>query len=70
MLYPTEMAEGLRNSKEQVEAAFYEWLLDGLEPEEAERFCETLDKLYLRSKAESRSGFGHVMPLIEGEKSI
>lgn len=70
MLYPTERAEGLRNSREQVEAAFYEWLLEELEPEEADRFCETLDKLYLRSKAESRSGFGHVMPLIEGEKSI
>lgn len=68
MLYPTGRAEGLRNSKEQVEAAFYEWLLEGLDPEEAGRFCETLDKLYLRSKAESRGGFSHVIPLIEGEK--
>ena len=70
LLFATEKAEGLRNSKAQVETAFYEWLLEELEPEEADRFCETLDKLYLRSKAESRSGFGHVMPLIEGEKSI
>ena len=45
LLIATETAEGLRNSKAQVETTFYEWLLAELPEEEKNAFCETLDKL-------------------------
>lgn len=60
LLFPTEKAEELKTSKAAVEAHFYEWLLEELEEEEKEAFCKILDKLYLRSKHESRSGFPHM----------
>ncbi len=60
LLYATPKADSLKNSKAAVEAAFYEWLLEELTEDERSRFCETLGKLYLRSKAESRSGFPHI----------
>lgn len=63
LLYATDKAEGLRNSKAQVETAFYEWLLAELPQEERTAFCRTLDTLYHRSKAESRAGFPHMAAL-------
>ena len=68
LLYATEKAETLKNSKVQIETVFYDWLLSELPEEEREAFCKTLDMLYLRSKKESRSGFLNVKRLIsEGE---
>lgn len=64
LLYPTQKAEELKTSKTTVETLFYEWLLDELEPDERTAFIATLEKLYLRSKKESRSGFPHIMELI------
>lgn len=60
LLYATEKAEGLRNTKAGIEAAFYEWLLRSLPEEEKAAFCRTLHTLYLRSKEESRAGFPHM----------
>lgn len=60
LLYAAEKAERLKTSKAVVEEAFYAWLLEELEPQERAAFAETLNKLYLRSKQESRSGFPHV----------
>ena len=60
LLYATEQAERLKNSKAQIEAAFYQWLLAELPEEEKEAFCQTLEKLYRRSKAESKEGFPHI----------
>ena len=77
LLYATEKAERLKTSKAAVETVFYEWLLEELEEEEKTAFTDMLNKLYLRSKQESRSGFPHVTKLIcqehifqenEGEK--
>ena len=77
LLYATEKAERLKTSKAAVETVFYEWLLEELEEEEKTAFTDMLNKLYLRSKQESRSGFPHVKKLIcqehicqenEGEK--
>lgn len=65
LLYATEMAENLKNSKAQIETIFYEWLLSELTPEEKDSFCQTLDKLYQRSKTESKSDFIHVSRLVE-----
>lgn len=64
-LYATEEAENLRNSKASVEAEFYEWLLNELSDDERTAFCTTLNKLYERSKRESRSGFPNVVLKIQ-----
>ena len=69
LLYPTEQAEQLKSSKTEIEAAFYEYLLGTLEPEEARAFAATLEKLYLASKAESRAGFPHFLAEPEQEES-
>lgn len=67
LLYATEQVQGLRNSKAQIEACFYEWLLAELPEAERDAFCQTLNTLYLRSKKESRSGFPHMEALIRKE---
>ena len=43
---------------------FYEWLLAELPEEEKEQFCETLDKLYWRSKNERRAGFVNISEVV------
>ena len=60
LLYATELAENLKNSKARIETIFYEWLLEELPEEEKEQFCKTLDTLYWRSKRERQAGFVHV----------
>ena len=67
LLYATEQAQSLRNSKAQIETCFYEWLLAELPEEERTAFCQTLDTLYHRSKKESRSGFPHMAALLRKE---
>ena len=66
LLYATEKAENLRNSKVSIEQAFYGWLLSELPEEERAGFCRILNGLYVRSKQQSRSGFPDVRKLIEG----
>lgn len=61
LLYPTEKAEAMKSSKAEIEASFYEYITSTLTKEEKEIFAETLDKLYVTSKAESRGGFKHFM---------
>ncbi|MCI5612426.1 MAG: MarR family transcriptional regulator [Roseburia sp.] len=65
MLYATQKAEKLKNSKAYIEGVFYEWLLAELPEEEKEAFCKTLDMLYWRSKRQSRAGFPDVSALID-----
>ena len=59
LLYPTGKAENLKSSKAEIEAAFYGYLTAALPADEAAAFAATLDKLYHRSKTESRAGFPH-----------
>ena len=66
MLYPTPQAEGLRNAKAEAENAFYNYLLAGLDEAERAAFLAALGKLYRRSKEESRAGFPHLRPILEG----
>ena len=54
--------------KQSIEAVFYEWLLAELPEEEKNAFCETLDKLYWRSKNERRAGFVDIAELVEKHK--
>ena len=67
LLYPTEKAEGLKASKAEIEASFYEYLTGTLTPEEAAAFAAALDKLYTASKEESRAGFPHFQKMAGGE---
>lgn len=57
LLYATEKANSLKNSKVSVEALYYEWLEEALTPEDNAEFCRILNTLYERSKAESKAGF-------------
>lgn len=65
LLYATEKAEQLKNSKAAIESKFYEWLLAELPEEEKEAFCKTLDTLYWRTKQERRAGFVNVAKCVE-----
>ncbi len=66
LLYATAQAEGLRNAKAEAESAFYDYLMAGLDEAEQEAFLSALDKLYRRSKEESRAGFPHLKAIAEG----
>lgn len=57
LLYATEKADSLKNSKASVEALYYEWLAEVFTSEDEEAFCRLLNTLYTRSKAESKAGF-------------
>ena len=67
LLYATEQAEGLRNAKAEAESAFYDYLMEGLDEAERVSFLTALDKVYRRSKAESRAGFPHLRSVMEGD---
>lgn len=69
-LYATEKAEELKNSKTSVESEFYEWLLEELPETERTEFCRILDKLYLRSKSQSRAGFPDVSARIAAKEGV
>ena len=60
LLFPTALAEGLRDAKADAESAFYDYLLAELDEESRAVFLSALDALYRRSKEESRSGFPHI----------
>ena len=67
LLYATEKAEQLKNSKAHIETVFYEWLLSELPEEEKEAFCTTLNKIYWKSKNERRAGFVNIAAILESE---
>ena len=67
LLYATEAADGLRNSKAHIEEVFYSWLLEGLDEAEAKQFCDTLDRLYRKIKAQRQAEFRDVAALLEQE---
>lgn len=56
LLYATEKAEQLKNSKAYIEGVFYEWLLAELPEEEKEAFCQTLDQVVLEIQITEESG--------------
>ena len=61
LLYATEKADQLKNSKASVEALYYEYLQETLSPEENAEFCRLLNILYTRSKAESKADFPNLI---------
>ena len=65
LLFATEQAEGLRNAKADAESAFYDYIMAELDDETRAAFLDTLDKVYMRSKEESRAGFPHLKAILE-----
>lgn len=63
-LFPTPKAEELKKDKRALESAYYSYLLEGLSEEEATAFAELLDKVYLRSKEESKRDFADLKAAI------
>lgn len=57
LLFATERAEELKNSKAHLEEAFYEWLLEPLTPEERSELARLLDILDQRCRAERQEHF-------------
>lgn len=47
-IVPTEAARAIHERAVTQQAAFYDWLLEELSPEEEQKFRETLDMLYQR----------------------
>lgn len=56
LLYATEKADQLKNSKAYIESVFYEWLLEPLSDQQRQEFAATLETLYLRSREQSPGG--------------
>lgn len=69
LLFATEKAETLRNSKATVEQTFYEWLLEELTESDRDNFCRILNELYLRSKTQARAGFPDVAARLDTGES-
>lgn len=66
LLYATGKAENLKNSKTQIEARFYEWLMEILTEEEKKEFAGILDLLYQRCKNESKDDFINMSRIVKG----
>ena len=69
LLFATEKAETLRNSKATVEQTFYEWMLEELTESDRDNFCRILNELYLRPKTQARAGFPDVAARLETGES-
>lgn len=65
LLYPTQKAESVKNSRVNVENLFYDWLFDELNEEEKSVFFPLLDRLYTKSKAERKTDFKTLVSLYE-----
>ncbi len=65
LIFPTEKANDLKNSKAQIETEFYSWLTEGFSEEELMEFSRLLDVLYQRCKAESKANFPNITKRIE-----
>lgn len=69
LLFATEKADQLKNSKAYIESVFYEWLLEPLSDQQRQEFAATLETLYLRSREQSRAGFPEVVERLEEKEA-
>lgn len=60
LLFATEKADELKNSRAHLEEAFYDWLLQPLSGGEREQLAKMLEVLHRRSREERKEGFCHV----------
>ncbi len=61
MIYSTELAEIVKNSKTEIEAEFYEWLTKDVDEYRFKVFLDVLDELYLKGKASRKLGFSNIV---------
>ena len=64
----TDKADQLKNSKAYIESTYYDWLLEALSHQEQQEFAQLLDRIYQRSKDESRENFTNVIQRLDSEK--
>lgn len=69
LLYATEKADELKNSKSHLEELFYEWLLEPLAPAEQEELARLLAVLEPRCREEWRAGFPNVRERIAADEA-
>ena len=69
LLFATEKAEQLKNSKAHIEARFYEWLLAPLSAAEREEFARTLEIIYHRCKEESKAEFPEMSKIMKEDEN-
>lgn len=60
LIFPTNKANALKDTKSQIEAYYYSWLFNDLDKKEKENFLNTLNKLYEKSKKESKNEFNNI----------
>lgn len=65
LIYPTERAQCLKNSKARIESVFYEWLLSSLDEADQQEFARLLDVLYKKCKEESKAGFPNMTQILD-----
>lgn len=70
LLFATEKAEKLKNSKASVESRFYEWLLEPLSDSDRQEFVRILTILYHRCKEESKAGFPEMERIMKGSGEV
>lgn len=66
-LLACNQAEELKLSKTMVETIAYEWLMEDFTEQEKEQFNRLLDKIYQKSKQESKDNFIHLTQKVEGK---
>lgn len=66
LLFATGKADSLKNSKAQIEAAFYDWLLLPISESDRQEFVRVLDMVYRRCKEESKAGFSCIEEFLRG----
>ena len=68
LLFATPKADLLKNSRASVESHYYEWLVEDLSTQEQKKFVELLDKLYWKSKTESKNDFAYLSHRLQQER--
>ena len=65
LLYATEKADKLKDSKARTEALFYGWLEEDLTRREKQRLESIIDKMYTKCREESRNNFKNFLAQTE-----
>jgi DNA-binding MarR family transcriptional regulator len=65
IIYATEKADQLKISKRHLEDLYYKYILEALSEEERRTFASLLERVYLRSKSESKGEFKTLEGLLE-----
>ena len=69
LLFATESAESLKNSKTHIESLFYQWLTQPLSETDKSELARLLDILYRRCKAESKADFAEMTEIVSGDEN-